>query len=171
MQFKTGGKSLTDLNEALLSFAFVRHPFLRLASCYHEKMVHEYERNGEQSEYRWLHVSIIVNYRFSGNFSHPAPYPTPEEFARYILSEAKRAGVKALDIHLRPQALACPWCQMDFDVIGFHDNFAQDLQFVFGSLGLMVYIIDYTTIQRMTIPRLTKWRPDFDILMIQRLFF
>ena len=30
---------------------------------------------------------------------------------------------------------------------------------------------DYTTIQRMTIPRLTKWRPDFDILMIQRLFF
>ena len=29
----------------------------------------------------------------------------------------------------------------------------------------------YTTIQRMTIPRLTKWRPDFDILMIQRLFF
>ena len=30
---------------------------------------------------------------------------------------------------------------------------------------------DYTTIQRMTIRRLTKWRPDFDILMIQRLFF
>ena len=30
---------------------------------------------------------------------------------------------------------------------------------------------DYTTIQRMTISRLTKWRPDFDILMIQRLFF
>ena len=27
------------------------------------------------------------------------------------------------------------------------------------------------TIQRMTIPRLTKWRTDFDILMIQRLFF
>ena len=34
-----------------------------------------------------------------------------------------------------------------------------------------VHISDYTTIQRMTIPRLTKWRPDFDILMIQRLFF
>ena len=32
-------------------------------------------------------------------------------------------------------------------------------------------LYDYTTIQRMTIPRLTKWRPDFDILMIQRLFF
>ena len=34
-----------------------------------------------------------------------------------------------------------------------------------------LHIFDYTTIQRMTIPRLTKWRPDFDILMIQRLFF
>ena len=31
--------------------------------------------------------------------------------------------------------------------------------------------LDYMTIQRMTIPRLTKWRPDFDILMIQQLFF
>ena len=35
----------------------------------------------------------------------------------------------------------------------------------------MLLKMDYTTIQRMTIPRLTKWRPDFDILMIQRLFF
>ena len=34
-----------------------------------------------------------------------------------------------------------------------------------------VWKLDYTTIQRMTIPRLTKWRLDFDILMIQRLFF
>ena len=36
---------------------------------------------------------------------------------------------------------------------------------------LYLICVDYTTIQRMTIPRLTKWRPDFDILMIQRLFF
>ena len=35
----------------------------------------------------------------------------------------------------------------------------------------LVCLFDYTTIQRMTIRRLTKWRPDFDILMIQRLFF
>ena len=28
----------------------------------------------------------------------------------------------------------------------------------------------YTTIPQMTIPRLTKWRPDFHILTIQRLF-
>ena len=36
---------------------------------------------------------------------------------------------------------------------------------------MVTTIEDYTTIQRMTIPRLTKWRPDFDLLMIQRLFF
>ena len=34
-----------------------------------------------------------------------------------------------------------------------------------------IITLDYTTIQRMTIPRLTKWRPYFDILMIQQLFF
>ena len=43
-------------------------------------------------------------------------------------------------------------------------DFADELK-----VGYIRY--DYTTIQRMTIPRLTKWRPDFDILMIQRLFF
>ena len=41
----------------------------------------------------------------------------------------------------------------------------------FTTSGIQVLKNDYTTIQRMTIPRLTKWRPDFDMLMIQRLFF
>ena len=36
---------------------------------------------------------------------------------------------------------------------------------------IMYIYSDYTTIQRMTIRRLTKWRPDFHKLTIQRLFF
>ena len=39
-------------------------------------------------------------------------------------------------------------------------------KFVFGKQKL-----GYTTNQRMTIRRLTKWRPDLDMLMIQRLLF
>ena len=39
-----------------------------------------------------------------------------------------------------------------------------------STIQLLIATKGYTTIQQMTIPRLTKWRPNFDILMIQRLF-
>ena len=45
-------------------------------------------------------------------------------------------------------------------------SWKNQLRIMIGFTGLQV-----KTIQRMTIPRLTKWRTDFDILMIQRLFF
>ena len=58
-----------------------------------------------------------------------------------------------------------------------HDEHCSKICFV-GTVIIISYVHncyyvlhDYTTIQRMTIPRLTKWRPDFDILMIQWLFF
>ena len=57
----------------------------------------------------------------------------------------------------------------------FHDigsATAKVLAMFSGEIGFETsFRDDYTTIQRMTIPRLTKWRPDFHILMIQRLFF
>ena len=133
-----GGKTLKEANDGLLSFAFVRHPFSRLASTYFEKIVHEYKSRGDSSEYHWLHTAILVGFRASGDFGSPTPYPSPEEFARYVLEQNERGGIKSLDVHLRPQTVACPWCEIDFDVIALHDNFSSDLDFVFGSLNLMV---------------------------------
>ena len=40
-------------------------------------------------------------YRLSGDFESPLPYPTPLEFATFIVDESKRIGIEYLDIHFR----------------------------------------------------------------------
>ena len=69
--------SLQEANKNLLLMAYVRNPFARLASGYLEKFVHEWEWKKEKMEYKWLRDRILVNYRLSGDFEVPLPYPTP----------------------------------------------------------------------------------------------
>ncbi len=44
----------------------------------------------------------------------------------------------ALDVHFAPQAYSCPFCALDFDIIGDLDNFENDLKFVAGELNFTV---------------------------------
>ena len=118
--------------------AFVRHPFSRLASGYLEKFVHEWDWKREKMEYKWLRDRILVNYRLSGDFEQPLPYPTPLEFAHFILDESKRIGIEYLDIHFRPQWFSCPFCSLDFDMIGSMENFTQDFDFFIDEFNVKV---------------------------------
>lgn len=116
--------------------AFVRNPFSRLASGYLEKFVHEWEWKKEAMEYKWLRDRILVNYRLSGDFESPLPYPTPLEFAQFILDESKRIGIEYMDIHFRPQWFSCPFCALDFDMIGSAEEFEEDFDFFISEFGL-----------------------------------
>ena len=77
-------------------------------------------------------------YRLSGDFESALPYPTPLEFATFIIDESKRIGIEYLDIHFRPQWFSCPFCALDFDIIGSHEEFESDFDFFVSEFGLKV---------------------------------
>lgn len=128
--------NLREANDNLMLMAYVRNPFSRLASGYLEKFVHEWTRLNDSMEYKWLRDRILVNYRLSGDFENPLPYPTPLEFAKYVLDESKRIGVEYLDIHFRPQWFSCPFCSMNFDMIGSAEEFESDFDLFTGEYGI-----------------------------------
>ena len=76
--------------------------------------------------------------RLSGDFESPLPYPTPLEFASFIIDESQRIGIEYVDIHFRPQWFSCPFCSLDFDIIGTHDDFESDFDFFITEFGLKV---------------------------------
>ena len=42
------------------------------------------------------------------------------------------------DIHIVPQSYSCPFCSLDFDLIGDFDNFRSDVTFVAEKLNILV---------------------------------
>ena len=138
--YVSGDVSLGEANRNLMLMTFVRNPFSRLASAYLEKFVHEWDVKKEKMEYKWMRDRILVNYRLSGDFEVPLPYPTPYEFAQFIVDESKRIGVEYLDIHFRPQWVSCPFCALEFDMIGSHEEFQDDFEFFIDQYNLKVSI-------------------------------
>ena len=64
--------------------------------------------------------------------------PTPLEFATYILEESENEGSENLEGHFRPQWASCPWCLMDFDVVGTTETFEEDVLVIVDFLNLTV---------------------------------
>ncbi len=77
--------SIENAGTILPSVAFIRHPFSRFASGYLERMVFEHKLNGNRSDYKWLRDLAISKYR--KNESNKDPYPTPDEFAQYLIEQ------------------------------------------------------------------------------------
>ena len=82
-------------------------------------------------------------YRLSGDFESPLPYPTPLEFATFIVDESKRIGIEYLDIHFRPQWFSCPFCALEFDMIGSSEDFESDFDFFVKEHGLKVQVLKF----------------------------
>ena len=64
--------------------------------------------------------------------------PHPDEFVRFILDFAAANGTSKLDPHLRPMWQTCPFCSVDFDVIGKMETFGDDIDFVANALNVQL---------------------------------
>ena len=49
--------------------------------------------------------------------------PTPLEFSLYVPTEAEKVGVENLNPHWQSQWGCCPFCTLDFDIIGHLETF------------------------------------------------
>ena len=109
------GSNIEEANSELLSFVFVRDPISRIISSYYDKMYRDW--NKPQFDLTWMRNEIIANYRNIDPKS-TGDAPTPSEFVRYILDSAKKYGPHNLDNHIKPLWASCPFCAIDFDIIG-----------------------------------------------------
>ena len=66
--------------------------------------------------------------------------PTPREFAQYIVDSSQRLGSENLNSHIKPIWSSCPFCLIDFDVIGHLENFDEDTKFIRDQLQLDIPI-------------------------------
>ena len=66
--------------------------------------------------------------------------PTPLEFVTYILDQSEEHGSENLEGHFRPQWASCPWCLLEFDIIGTTETFDNDVAVIVDFLNLTVII-------------------------------
>ena len=107
-------------NGMLVTFAFTRHPFNRLVSSYHNKMLpgkNGHENMGVSEDLIKLRSKLMFHYR-NLNPNNSSELPTPVMFVTYLLDTVKEHCPLELDRHWRPQYCLCPFCSMDFDYIG-----------------------------------------------------
>ena len=108
------GISLQVANEMLVTFAFTRHPFRRLVSAYYSKFHRRMSRK-------------------------------PANFARYVIREILEhlENGTISNRHFMPQYLTCPYCQLQFDLVGQLEDMETDTEFLTRHLGLKVKYVTY----------------------------
>jgi hypothetical protein len=62
--------------------------------------------------------------------------PTPTEFAQYIVDTSQKIGSENMDNHIRPLWSSCPFCAIDFDIIGQLEDYEEDEKFIVEKLDL-----------------------------------
>ena len=129
------GSSIREANSKLLSFVFVRDPISRIISAYYDKMYRDWSK--PQFDLTWMRNEIIANYRKIDQNS-TNEIPTPTEFVQYILDSAQKYGAHNLDNHIKPIWASCPFCAIDFDVIGKIETRMEDATFISKSLHFPV---------------------------------
>ena len=57
------------------------------------------------------------------------------DFAHFLEQNRKNSEINP---RLKPMWAACPFCSVEFDVIGHMENFEKDAAFIFITMGLVV---------------------------------
>ena len=129
--FKLKGKNIVNAHQELLSFVFVRDPISRIISSYYDKMFGDWKK--PHFDLNWMRKEIIHKYRHIDPMSTDEA-PTPSEFVQYILDSADTLGSHHLDPHIRPIWASCPFCTIDFDIIGHLEDRDSDALFIANKL-------------------------------------
>ncbi len=112
------------MRDELVTAVFVRNPFERFVSAYYNKMVAK-AISGQRFEQRWMIDYVLKNYRNSTDTKIRKRIPTPAEFVRFAnehFFDVRGYPVDGLDRHFRPFWSSCPFCRIDFDIIGKLDR-------------------------------------------------
>ena len=99
-------QTLKEVLENFFTFSIVRHPFDRLVSAYQDKV----EPGG------YVKHLLRKNYQ-----NHDF-----ETFLTHVIKTVTLSDQKKPDKHWRPFEARCAVCQMNYDVIGRSETYAED---------------------------------------------
>ena len=85
----------------------------------------------------WMRNEIIANYR-SIDPKEISDSPSPTEFVRYILDSAQKHGPQNLNAHIKPMWASCPFCAIDFDIIGKLESREKEVSLISERLNFPV---------------------------------
>ncbi|XP_069693257.1 carbohydrate sulfotransferase 11 isoform X2 [Periplaneta americana] len=126
--------SSTEIENILQSFTkflFVRHPFERLLSAYHNKLEQHYQSSKYfQSRFGRL---IIKHYRQnpSNESLTRGDDVTFKEFAAYLTGQKEIV----FNEHWKPIYDLCHPCTISYDIIGKYETLDQDSEFILKQVG------------------------------------
>ena len=131
MYNKPDGMSLQTANKKLVTFAFTGHPFQRLVSAYNANCVN-----------RTTCVQLGIFNGSSGpmKFAEYAIKNILEYHMKYGPDSKRHKGYNFFTLHFIPQYLACPHCQLEFDLVGKLEDMERHTAFLAQHLGLRVIV-------------------------------
>merc|ERR1711962_396806 len=83
----------------------------------------------------WMRDEILEKYR-GIKPERNEDKPTPLEFVQYTIDSSKTLGAYHLDNHIKPIWTSCPFCSVQFDVIGHLETFDEDSSFFHDEMKL-----------------------------------
>ena len=127
-------KKYDDINNVnnlqLFKFVFIRHPFERLVSAYHDKFNVTKQENIMRPMIKYL--NLIESYKkgsFSNTNSPKSPNVTFPNFVDFVLQESQSTTpIDGSSIHWWPFTELCRMCQINYDFIGRVETLENDVQ-------------------------------------------
>ena len=142
-------KEVEDMNKSnLYKFLFIRHPFERLISAYHDKFVHT--KQAEMMVPFLKHQ--IVKYMFKNFKKQKSPGKSNlpfdidisfENFIDFVLQEASYRIISEQSKHWWPFSDLCKVCKIKYDFIGYLESLQEDVA------CLLKHFKDYELLQKM----------------------
>ena len=121
----SGINRMNHLN--LFKFVFVRHPFERLVSAYHDKFVVKRQSNIMRPMIKYL--KGIENKKKESSTNNKFSGITFPNFVDFVLHEAKSTlSIDGSSIHWWPYTELCKLCQIKYDFIGRVETLTNDVR-------------------------------------------
>lgn len=122
-------------DNSVFKFTFVRHPFERIVSAYHDKFVHLLDKSFIQPVIDWEaglfgRLTATVSKNNATNVATNTFLMKFEKFVRFILYEIENNMQSYGSLHWWPFSRLCGLCHIDYDFIGKVENLESDVNYL-----------------------------------------
>ena len=117
-------------NQPVFKFVFVRHPFERLVSAYHDKFIVTKQQNIMRPMIKYQQELVKNNGTYWNAVFLKVPNITFPNFVDFVLHEAQntKGRIDGSSIHWWPFTQLCRLCEIKYDMIGHVETFNNDAQ-------------------------------------------
>ncbi|KAJ9598199.1 hypothetical protein L9F63_011119 [Diploptera punctata] len=147
-------------------FLFVRNPFERLLSAYHNKL----EQHYQSSKYFQSRIGrhIVKHYRQNASKESLSKGDdvTFKEFATYLIAEEQGN----FNEHWRPIYNLCHPCSINYDIIGKYETFDQDSEFILKQIGVTNIAFPHAPKSSRTTSNLEKYFSTLEHKIVMQLY-